>query len=230
MNVLTVSICLLAFAAGASGRSLAQVDASFNATFNFLGSEIPLNNSQSNVTPDESGASQLAGSFISSAGNGSFGGTGLNSAIFGNDGAQTSFGFDGAFTSFGGVTNSTAAFATRTRATENGTSLTIANTTFTAENTGVGVFNGLLGLNSAAGVSFNVGQVPLGVAAESTFLSGGDIGGLKPSQTVEAVTGALVDPTGAAAACGGRSSSSVFYGAGIQSSGCNVASVIAPLN
>eukprot|EP01024_Parvocaulis_polyphysoides_P036029 TRINITY_DN3206_c0_g1_i2.p1 TRINITY_DN3206_c0_g1~~TRINITY_DN3206_c0_g1_i2.p1 ORF type:complete len:262 (+),score=55.53 TRINITY_DN3206_c0_g1_i2:106-786(+) len=209
------------------GRVLNQ-DASgtFDFNFNIAGSGLGLQNNNtvvnSTLTPFPD-VSQFSGGFISSAENFTQGGSGQNQATIGTSGASTSFGFDAAAANFGGVTNSTGAFLGRSAAAPLA-GITTGTIGLEQFSTGTGVLNSLAGLNSNAGFSSN----GVGVAASSTFLGGSDVGGLLPSQSIGAITGAFADTTGTAAGCSGSSSTSFLYGAGQTSSGCNVQSVIAP--
>eukprot|EP01026_Neomeris_dumetosa_P006179 TRINITY_DN1195_c0_g1_i2.p1 TRINITY_DN1195_c0_g1~~TRINITY_DN1195_c0_g1_i2.p1 ORF type:complete len:280 (+),score=47.59 TRINITY_DN1195_c0_g1_i2:213-1052(+) len=210
----------------------AQFNATFQPVFNVQGSGLALNNSANNVTDLSAtgfnAGQQLAGLFISSAENFTAGGVASNTALFNTAGASTNFGVDLAAANFGGsVANSTAATASRTAASDNvGYATGQAGVTQSA--TGVSVFNTLTGLSSQAG--FSAGTPTVGVAAGATFLGGSDVGGLKPSQGIGAITGALANPTGTAAACSGSSQSSFLYGAGQTNTGCSVQSAIGLVN
>eukprot|EP01026_Neomeris_dumetosa_P037202 TRINITY_DN3011_c0_g1_i1.p2 TRINITY_DN3011_c0_g1~~TRINITY_DN3011_c0_g1_i1.p2 ORF type:complete len:227 (-),score=21.84 TRINITY_DN3011_c0_g1_i1:372-1052(-) len=225
MSIIFLSLFIVAYT-----RSLSVFSASFTPTVEIQGDRTGFVNMLDRVSDQSSlgqfGGSLLGGIFASSANDFSTQGLASNIATS-NNGAVASFGvFNTTAANFGdSISNSTIASASQTQAFQNG-GQTVAQGGLQQLSNGTSVLNGFQGQSSLAGFAAD----GFGVGSQATFQGSSNVEGLLPTQNIGAITWALANLFGTAAACSGASQTSFLYGVSRTTTGCTVQSAIVPLN
>eukprot|EP01026_Neomeris_dumetosa_P030009 TRINITY_DN24133_c0_g1_i1.p1 TRINITY_DN24133_c0_g1~~TRINITY_DN24133_c0_g1_i1.p1 ORF type:complete len:278 (-),score=28.70 TRINITY_DN24133_c0_g1_i1:176-973(-) len=182
------------------------------------GIEVVANNVTNQSSPGFVGGTQLVGSFVSSENNFTNTVASLSRAIYYNSGAQSFTAFQTTASNFVEAgSNSTFASLQQTLAGQD-IGQTVTQSALQQVSNGTSVWNSSLYVESQAGFQANDSRV----VAYATFEGSGDASGLLPSQSTGAITGALANSTGMAAACSGTSQAQIVQGATNTSSGCEV--------